>query len=129
MQLSRCAEDTVPVTVPATLSQRQAAPSLTTGSGAGQPGHSPQAPHQPGELEKAGVRGEAELAARQGQLAVLEGVVGDGDAQGPAGRGRPSAPASGSRRCGNPGRGDAGRAPTPCSGPRGTRAALEKVAF
>lgn len=62
----------------------------------GEPGHSPQAPHQPGELEKAGVRGEAELPVRQGQLAVLECVVGDGDAQGPAERGRPSAPASGS---------------------------------
>lgn len=81
---------------PDTLSQLQGAPSLTNGSGTGGPGHSPQAPHQPGKLEKAGVRREAELPVRQGQLAVLEGVVGDGDAQGSVERGQPSAPASGS---------------------------------
>lgn len=45
---------------------------------------SPQAPHQPRKLQQAGVRGETELAFRQGQLAVLKSVVGHGDAQGPA---------------------------------------------
>lgn len=58
-------------------------------------GSSPQAPEQPGKLQKTGVGGETELAFRQGQLAVLERVVGHGDAQGPAGEDRPGQPPSG----------------------------------
>ena len=58
-------------------------------------GSSPQAPEQPGKLQKTGVGGETELAFGQGQLAVLERVVGHGDTQGPAGEGRPGQPPSG----------------------------------
>ena len=59
------------------------------------PGDSPQAPEQPGKLQKTGVSGETELAFRQGQLAVLERVVRHSDAQGPAGEDGPGQPPPG----------------------------------